>query len=213
MHNAIVSSEMCTVRLKPREMDLNMARQQIINTNGGNPETAGILINGIVNRYEIENPKPDSKPTDRVYLAWYRSLLLYIGEQVKGNITDMDTLNAIFKNIYIPLSLKYGITPKVLDFSYLVGIDITVIYRYFNNPDNPKAFEIWQQWQQIARESIITELIDTPGSNVNSIFVLKAVFSLNDNPVQDNSPARIKAKRTREEIIAELVENPEKHNM
>ena len=179
-------------------------------------ERATSLIDSAIRRYENENPRPDSRPQDRVFLAWYRNGLIYISETIKElSISDIDTLDSLFRNVYIPFSLKNGVTPKIIDFCMLTGIDYTNIYTVINSNTNTNSNyfkHILNNWLILCKEFLISNLSDESNSNINNIFVLKSVYGLTDQPKQDNSTTRNTIKTDRQAIIAELngenVENP-----
>jgi len=176
-------------------------------------ETAADLIKAVCNRYEIENPKPDARPLDRACVAWYRGLLLSIGNQCKElDLKNVNDLDALFRRVYVPLSIRYGITPKINDFCLMIGTDYPVIDRLFNSTNNQSYKNIYNSWLLICRESLISDMVDNYTSNINHIFIAKSIYGLTDKPNTDGSTAKTVIKQDRQSIIAELtagiVENP-----
>ena len=156
----------------------------------GLTDKATSLINAAVTRYETETPKPDCKPLDRANVSWYRGLLIFIGNMCKDlDIRNVQDLDSLFKRVYVPLSLRYGITPKINDFCLLIGTDYYVIDKLLNNSNNPIYKDIYNGWLVICRESL-----------------------LSDKEMQPDSTPKTAVKRDRNSIIAELggeiVENP-----
>lgn len=190
-----------------------MPERRLINTAGRNTAAAadriGDAITAAARRYEAQQPRPDAQPGDRVFLAWYRGLLIQIGQQIGQQIGDVQTLDALFRQVYIPMSLQYGIVPKIIDFCLLTGIDYNTLTTGINN----SAYNnILNNWNNLCKEYLLQGMIDNNSSSINHIFIAKAVYGLTDQPRQQaQQPGRI-TKTDRETIIAELqgqnVENP-----
>ena len=179
----------------------------------GLTDKATSLIRSAVTRYETETPKPDCRSLDRAAVSWYRGLLMFIGDMCKDlDIRNVQDLDSLFKKVYVPLSLRYGITPKINDFCLMLGTDYSVIDRLLNNSNNPLYKDIYSNWLIICRESLIADMIDSYSSNINHIFISKAVYGLTDKETQAETTPKTAVKRDRDSIIAELsggiVENP-----
>lgn len=174
-------------------------------------KNASDIITACIMRYESENTRPGDCPQDRTYIVWFRRMLLEIGQQIKAlRIDNIETLDSLFKNIYIPFTVKYGIIPKISDFCLFTGINPDSIYALFNNNSNNKARNIINSWYSYTERSIVDSLIDSPGSNINSIFILKACYGYSDTPKQEDRNTQKRIAQDRNTIIAELsnVENP-----
>ena len=169
------------------------------------PTRSTELIKSTEEKYLTISPRPDARPQDRAYLAWYRGLIAEIGAQVKRlGISDLNALDSLFRGVYIPFTLRYGVTPKLIDFCAFVGVEYSSLINTINNSNNHLYKSIIESWLLLCKEYLISNLIDESGSNVNNIFVLKAVYGLTDNPQTktDNAPTRI--LKDRSQIIAEL---------
>ena len=166
---------------------------------------AGDMITAIIDKYETSQPRPDCATRDRAFIAWYRGMLLEIGSQVKKlSVMDPLALDSLFKNVYIPLSIRNGITPKINDFCLMIGTDYSVIDRLFNNSNNPVNNPIYNSWLVICRESLLSDMLDSNNSNINHIFISKAVYGLSDQPKQAAPGLQARIEKSRAEIIAEI---------
>lgn len=174
--------------LKRRENDLNIAK----------------TLSSAIERAIAEYPAPDTRPQDRVYIAWYRNMLHNIGTQIGDiKIRDIGVLDNIFRTIYVPLSLKLGIIPKIIDFCNMLNLNPDTIYSMCNNPNTP-AYTIYSGWINICKQYVLANLTDEAGSNVNLIFVAKSTFGINDSPSANNTQNKRIMSRSRAEILAEL---------
>ena len=161
----------------------------------------GFRLTGGIERYKTEYPQPDSKPQERSYIAWYRGLLLNIGQSLaETKLDSMEILDGLFNEIYIPLSLKYGIIPKVIDFCLMCHINPDSLS---NIKPNTVGYDIYQKWLNICKQYVIANLTDEIGSNINLIFIAKAVYGMSDSPDRTASKPKITA-RTREQVLMEL---------
>lgn len=173
-------------------------------------DRAAEMIAAVIRRYETEQPRPDAPPTDRAFLAWYRSLLQQIGQQVGPEIQTVQALDALFRRVYIPMSLRFGVIPKIIDFCLFSGIDINTIYRGIDN-NSPYA-DMVSQWSTLCREYLLQTMLDSNNSNVNHIFIAKAVYGLSDQPRPITDGPKKAIKQDRDSIIAELTGNVENLN-
>ena len=190
-------------------------RKYTITSSTNNEQTAARaveLIRAVIARYEQENPRPDARPQDRAFLAWFRGGLLAIGEQLKDlQINNLEQLDQLFRRVYIPYTIRAGIIPSIVDFCLMTNINPDSIAKLSNT--NSIANTIYNNWLSVIRQFVIGELSNSIGSNINLIFIAKSVYGLSDSPKHDNSTPRQIIKQDRQAIIAELtgenVENSE----
>lgn len=118
---------------------------------------------------------------------------------VKGY--NIQVLDSIFFNIFIPLIAKYRIIPTMGLFYYLTGLDSSVtcrwnkgnsnnIYNSVNDIDNSVSnvsndennninrYSYYQKWSNYIEQWILSDA--TNRANIGSIFCLKAVYGYND---------------------------------
>lgn len=158
-------------------------------------------IKASIERYESENPKPDCKLQDRAFIAWYRGLLLEIGKQAgQMKIKDLTELDYLFREIYLPLTLKNGVLPKIIDFCSMLHLNPDTLS---NIKPGTQGYDIYCSWLNICKQYVLANLSDEPGSNVNLIFVAKSTFGITDSPNANENKSRITAK-SREEVLKEL---------
>ena len=166
------------------------------------PGRAADMIRAAFDRYEAQQPRPDARPQDRAFLAWYRGGLLDISQQVQTIRLDRPAdLDALFRRVYIPLSVRMGVTPTIADFALLLGVDPDQLARL---KDNPSTINIYNGWLNILKQWVISTLSTEVGSNVNLIFIAKSTFGMSDAPGVVADHRRTITKADRETIIAEL---------
>lgn len=164
------------------------------------------IISSTWRRFEASNPVPDSSPQSRVFIAWYRYALMTVGTALNGKIqANMDVLDGLFRRVYLPLSIRYGIVPSIADFSLFIGMDADTISSMANKPNTP-AYTIYSGWMNIIKEFIIGNLSTESGSNINLIFVAKSIYGIHEEKNSDQTTISSRSKRSRDDIIAELGE-------
>lgn len=176
-------------------------------------ENAANIINAALRRYELDTPRPDARPQDRVYIAWYRAGLLYLGEHIKAlNITKISELDMLFRQVYVPHAIRAGVMPNIGDFSLFAGINADMLITMGNKPGT-EAYNIYQSWIELLRQFVISNLSIEPGSNINLIFIAKACYGIHEEKNTDINTQKSTVKKSREQIISELggenVENSE----
>lgn len=162
------------------------------------------MIAAVALQYAQRVPPPEARPSDRAFLAWYRSQLYEIGRACAAlHISTAADLDGLFMNAYLPHTLRAGVVPKIIDFATFAGIPPA--YLDINNANkNTAIYSYIIKWDTICRDYLIAQLMDEPGSNVNSIFILKSKYGIReDTGPQQQQPSRRPAK-TRAEIIKEL---------
>jgi len=174
---------------------------------------AAQIINAAAARYEIDRPRPDARPQDRAFIAWYRAGLLAIGEQVKQlHIRNLTELDLLFRQVYLPHAVKNGVQPTILDFSLFTGINADMLTNMASKK-NSQAAAIYNSWLSIIKEFVIGVLSTEPGSNINLIFIAKSIYGIKEDKNINTDNQKSTVKKSREQIISELggenVENSE----
>lgn len=165
---------------------------------------AADLIAAAADRYAAESPPPDARPQDRTYISWYRAGLLEIGRTVSSlGISDLTTLDALFRRVYIPYAVRAGVMPTIADFGLFTGIDPDRLAA-MDKRTNTVGYSIYQGWLNILKQYVIGYLSTEPGSNVNLIFIAKSTFGIHDDRQPSGAESARVSQRSRSEIIAEL---------
>ena len=149
-------------------------------------------------RFLAVHTPPELTAGDRAQKAFNRLITASIGQAIQPLTisADQDTLKGVFDLMYIPYVTRYGITPSLLSFSSYVNLTIPTLNRF------PQLIDYINLY---IKEYLIDELQDSSGTNVNRIFVLKAIHGLSDQPkVNITSQHNTKAMATRADIVAEL---------
>lgn len=134
---------------------------------------------------------------------------------------DIRVLDIIFYNIFIPLIAKYHITPTIGMFTYLIGIDSSLIdtwkkksnniysdsndinnicisndYSNSNSDDNNYSkYSYYLKWSNYIEQWILGNVVNT--NSIGGMFALKAVYGYSDAQT-----IRLEAQETRPAINA-----------
>ena len=116
----------------------------------------------------------------------YKRLLKNIIKQSKGIEYDIELLDDIFYNIYLPLCYKYNISPTVLQFTSFCHIDYNNIHDLKNgiyrSGKNIVSFDKTlrvKKWYSVCESGLIDKAISE--SSIGSIFILKSVYKYKEN--------------------------------
>lgn len=124
---------------------------------------------------------------------------------------DIQAMDSIFYNIFIPLISKYRITPTIGLFMYLVGLTSAIIDNWKKNIDNTIYSDIkssntvennnytkltyYTKWNNYIEQWILGNVTNT--NSIGGMFTLKAVYGYSDAQT-----IRIEAQETRPAINA-----------
>lgn len=134
---------------------------------------------------------------------------------------SIETMDAVFYHVFIPLISKYRITPTIGLFMYLIGIDSSVVDRWkkpSNNIDidnsdssidiysnsntcnlssksNIDKYSYYRKWNNYIEQWILGNVANT--NSIGGMFTLKAVYGYSDAQT-----IRLEAQETRPAINA-----------
>ena len=108
--------------------------------------------------------------------------ILQANKQDNNNYNrDYQLLDSIFYNLYVPLCRAYNITPKILTFCSVVGIDNSTltdlkngIYRVDGSRVNPATCQIVKKWYTTCESGLFEKAVEE--NAIGSIFGLKAGY-------------------------------------
>lgn len=165
---------------------------------------ASALISAAAERYEQEQPRPEARPQDRAFIAWFRGSLAQIGSAAQAlQISTLAELDALFTQVYLPYTLRSGIPPKLIDFTTFAGLAPGALDINKANK-NTALYSYIVSWENVCKEYLIAQLVDESGSNINSIFILKSKYGMREDTAPQQTADDQRTRRSRAEILTEL---------
>ena len=143
------------------------------------------------------------------------AMMLFISDRMEKPEHDIDLLDRIF-GVFVRVCCKYGILPTLELFGLLVSINNNTFSDWMRG-DYRKvtpAFGITaKKWKDVCKGLVINKLSNTPGGNVNLIFIAKSVYGMAETaPVQIENHEQIVLSASALPILGDPTESEEMNN-
>lgn len=182
-------------------------------------------IKSMTDEYILTLPNPDmiykasvfTGLLEYIYKHSIKDIIIKAKQNNSNYYHDYELLDNIFNNIYVPLCRVYNITPKILTFCAVTGLDNSRltdlrngIYRNDGSKVNNNTNQIVKKWYNTCEAGLFEKAVEENG--IGSIFGLKAGYGWQESNTvrietaseQHETPEQIAARHSN----AQLPEKP-----
>lgn len=149
----------------------------------------------------------DGKRDRDLLKSEFRNMVFYIHDSIpRVDNNNIELIDSIF-NIYIRLCAKCSVLPTLEAFSWLTGIDNATFSDWMNGEYRkltPEYSKTVKKWKETCKGSLVYDLTQKGGSDINKIFIAKAVYGMAETAPVPAEPIRRLEPLTSSQVVARL---------